>query len=618
MCGISGFYSLNQNFSREDLMRMSEQQKHRGPDADGIFIDDVCGLAHRRLSIIDLSEAANQPMTFNRYVMVYNGEVYNYREIARNFEKPLHTQSDSEVILRLFAQKNVEAVYQFNGMFAIAIYDRAEQALYLLRDRIGIKPLYYFWNGEQFAFASELKALQALPQLNLKVNRKAISDFLHLGYIPSNQSIYQNVYKLPAGAWLKLKGEDLIEKKYWNLPEKVYDTDTQSKLRMLNQEEEAKKQLRKLLESSINYRLISDVPLGVFLSGGIDSSTVTALAVQQSSQTVRTFSIGFEESKFNEAAYAKQVAQHLGTQHEELILSVERAKELIPKLLDIYDEPFADSSAVPTLLVSEMAKRQVSVALGGDGGDELFLGYGMYQWAERLQKPLWKSMRPALRGGFGLIKNARYQKAQQMLDYPDARNPFSHIFSQEQFFFSKRELRLLLKEAEDPQQYLHPDIERELSPMEKQAFFDLGAYLPDDLLTKVDRASMQHSLEARVPLLDHRIVEFALNLNPKLKYRKGESKYLLKQILYEFVPEKLFDRPKWGFSIPLGEWLQGDLRYLLEDTLSESNVSSCGIVDYSVVEKLKQQFFKGRTYLYNRLWVLMVLHQFMRKNKLSL
>jgi asparagine synthase (glutamine-hydrolysing) len=615
MCGITGFFSLQQNFSEGTLKHINNTIAHRGPDADGFFYDGICGLGHRRLSILDLSAGANQPMqSYNkRYWIAYNGEVYNYRELAKQIETPLRTTSDTEVMLELFSKLNLRSIYQFNGMFAFGLYDTQEQALYVVRDRIGVKPIYYYWDGQNFAFASELKALVDLPNFHKELNETAVSSFLHVGYVPAPHTIYKNIYKLATGSWLKIGKDGLHEGKFWDIHEKVYDKDTQERVALLNRLPEAKAQLKKLVHSSVNYRLISDVPVGVFLSGGIDSSLVSAVATKEANTQMQTFSIGFHENKFNEAPHAKAVAQALGTKHHEFIISVEEAKKIIPTLIDIYDEPYADSSAIPTLLLSQFTRPHVKVALGGDGGDELFLGYGMYQWASRLHSGFWSGLRSPLASTFRLSKKPRYQKAAALLSYGRKLEP-SHVFSQEQQFFSKKELDKILNRTLPAFQYGTPNLPRKLNHMEEQAFFDLQYYLPDDLLVKVDRATMRYGLEARVPLLDYRVIEFGLNLNPDLKYHKGTSKYLLKQLLYDYLPEKMFDRPKQGFAIPLVDWLKSDLKYLIDENLNSEVVKYYGIIKPEVVENLVAKYLKGNVYYYNRVWVLMLLHQFLRKN----
>lgn len=589
---------------------MTQLVSHRGPDAEGIFTDEICGLGHRRLSILDLSDKANQPMHSHdgRYVMVFNGEVYNYRDIAKELNLSLSTTSDSEVILEAFAKEGVQAVQRFNGMFAFAIYDKNLQELYIFRDRAGIKPLFYYWDGQNLAFASELKSLAALPQVSRTVSPVAVSQFLNLGYIPAPHTIYSNSYKMPAGSYMHISATGFQTHTYWSLGEVI-------SAREYTDETSAKVQLENLLSSSVQYQMISDVPLGIFLSGGIDSSLIAALAVKQSGNVINTFSIGFEDAKYSEASYAREVARHLGTSHHELIVMAGEARNLVETMMDVYDEPYADSSAIPTMLVSEFARRQVKVVLCGDGADELFFGYGMYQWAQRLAKPGMNFFKNPLSKVLKQGKQARYQKAADMLAYEETDYLPSHIFSQEQGFFSRKELKDLIGTA-----YLHNiclpalQVKKELTAMESQSVFDLQYYLPDDLLVKVDRASMQYGLEARVPYLDHHLIEFALNLSPELKFKNGVSKYLLKEVLYQYIPRQLFERPKKGFSIPLHEWLKKDLRYLLDDYLNESVVRKADIINYERVKALKREFLASNSYVYNRLWVLIVLHRFLIKH----
>lgn len=611
MCGITGYYSRS-TFPIHDLQTMTHLVSHRGPDAQGTFTDEVCGLGHRRLSILDLSDRANQPMYSHngRYVMVFNGEVYNFREIARELNLSLHTSSDSEVILEAFAKEGVQAVKRFNGMFAFAVYDKERQELFVFRDRIGIKPLFYYWDRQNFAFASELKSLANLSQVSKVISPVAVSQFLSLGYIPAPSTIYENIYKMPAGSYLHISDSGLDMHKYWSIGEAIA-------VREYTDEASAKAQLENLLESSVHYQLISDVPLGVFLSGGIDSSLITALARKHTGSTLNTFSIGLEESAYSEAEYARKVARHLGTTHHELIVTAGEARNLIETMMDVYDEPYADSSAIPTMLVSEFARQQVKVVLCGDGADELFFGYGMYQWAHRLAQPGMKFFKSPLSKVLRQGKQARYQKAASMLAYEETDDLPSHIFSQEQGFFSRKELQELVNSAYF-KEFCLPIIpgKRALTAMEGQSVFDMQYYLPDDLLVKVDRASMQYGLEARVPYLDHRVVEFALNLSPDLRYKNGISKYLLKEILYQYVPKQFFERPKRGFSIPLHEWLRKDLKHLLDEYLDERLLKQCGIVNYETVNKLKRDFLAGNSYVYNRLWVLIVLHRFLLRNSI--
>lgn len=624
MCGIAGFYSFNQVFTRTELDTMTTTLAHRGPDASGFYSDDVCSLGHRRLSILDLSENANQPMhsSDNRYVMVYNGEVYNYPEIAN--ELRLHhktvfkTSSDSEVILEAYAQYGTEFLKKLNGMFAIAIYDKVKKELFVCRDRMGIKPLYYFWDGENFAFASELKALTKLSFIPLELNRNAVYHFLHLGFIPSPQSIYKSIKKLNSATWVKISKGHLESREFWSINKNISD-------KIITKEKEAIVKLSDLLMSSVQYQIKSDVPFGVFLSGGIDSSLITANAVALSGVKVNTFSIGFEENKFNESAYAKSVANYLGTNHHEFIVSHQDATDMINTIFEAYSEPFADPSAIPTLLVSKLARKHVTVTLSGEGGDELLLGYGAYQWARRLNHPLIRNFRFQI--AHLLKKYSRnYKRHADYFLYPSAELQYSHILSQEQYYFTLSEIDTLLTKEfiSDSKTKLTEQLDRfgieiknlrrELTPMECQALFDLEFYLQGDLLTKVDRASMNFSLETRVPYLDHRIIEFTLNLSPDLKYRNNTSKYLLKEILYQSIPKKFFDRPKQGFAIPLAKWLRNDLYFLAEEALSENVIKKYNIVEYDQVEYLKKEFLNGKDFYYSRLWLLIILHKWLMKN----
>lgn len=615
MCGITGFLSFEQRFSEYHLRAMTDAVSHRGPDAEGFFFDGTVGLGHRRLSILDLSASANQPMhsADGQHVIVFNGEVYNFPEVAATYHITPRTTSDTEVILEAFAKHGIRSVDQLNGMFAFAVYQKTERTLWLCRDRLGIKPLFYFWDGTTFAFASELKSLLQLP-IPKKRNEAAIPEFLHRGFVPAPHTIFQHIYKLPPGHWLKVSATGLEQKCYWSLTDKITE-------RPLADEQTATTELEKLLTESVRYQLISDVPIGAFLSGGIDSSLVSALAARQLSQPLNTFSIGFAEAKKNEAPFARAVASHLKTNHHEFIVSQAEAKNLIETMLDIYDEPYADSSGLPTMLVSALARKHVGVVLTGDGGDELFHGYGMYRWAHRLAQPWARLLRRPLAATLSAGGQDRYRKAAALFNYSSEREVANHVFSQEQGFFSSTELQELLgtplANGTGPVNSALPNphaASRRLSASEKQSLFDLALYLPDDLLTKVDRASMHYGLEARVPLLDHRVVEFALNLSPTLKYRGGTMKYLLKQVLYQHLPAKLFDRPKQGFSIPLADWLRHDLRYLLEDYLSDAVVLRQGYADLPTVRRLRQEFSAGSDYPCNRLWTLMILHRWLEKN----
>ena len=617
MCGIAGFIS-SQKVEQKSLHQALSCLAHRGPDADGLYFNDGgnVGLGHRRLSILDLSDAANQPMTSasGRYVIIFNGEVYNFKEIARELKVSLRTTSDTEVILEAYAQWGPLFVNRMNGMFSIAIYDKKEDTIFLCRDRIGIKPIYYYQDDSLLAFASELKALEAMPEIKSRIslNYDSVLSFLHLGYVPAPDSIYKEIKKFPQGCTALLRAGQKIEiSRYWNPKEKIA-------AEIIVDEQQAVNLLHEKLKESVSKRLISDVPYGTFLSGGIDSSLVTAIASKLAPERLNTFSIGFSESAFNESSYAKAVANHLGTNHHEYILSEKEAVALVGDILPSYDEPFADSSAIPTMLVSKMASQQVKMILTGDGGDELFMGYGMYSWAERLNKPWMKGsaflVYPLLR--YSGIN--RFRRAAALFRFPAGEAIRDHIFSQEQYLFSNKELQQDLLKQSIGNYFSYKGMaatDRMLSAAEQQAFFDLTHYLPDDLLVKVDRASMRYGLECRVPLLDYEVVELALNVAPQLKMHPDGAKHLLKQVLYQYVPKSYFDRPKRGFSIPLVKWLKSDLKPLMMETLSPENLERHGIVKPAYVATLMDRYFKGEDYLYNRLWALLQLHLWLDKHK---
>jgi asparagine synthase (glutamine-hydrolysing) len=610
MCGIAGF--LSHQLQETHLSLITKRLEHRGPDAEGLFFNSQegfnVGLGHRRLSIIDLSAAANQPMVSQggRYTMIYNGEVYNFREIATEKlpDFSWRTQGDSEVILECFAHFGAASFEWFNGMFAFAIWDNQDNKLVVARDRIGIKPFYYYNEGREFVFASELKSLQVLLQ-NPVLNQAAITNFLYLGYIPQTQTIYSSCSKLLPGHYAVI-GKEGIEtiQPYWQL-EKHINTET------IKVESAAKKKLKNLMEESVQRCLISDVPLGIFLSGGIDSSLVAAIAQKHKKEKIKTFSIAFKEGRYDESGFAQQVADHVGSDHHKFTVGEEEGISIIHDFLNIYDEPFGDMSGIPTYLVSKLARKQVTVTLCGDGGDELFMGYGFYTWAERLANPLMKPFHPLIHK---LLYNAgknNYRSRSYLFKYEsDKLN--STIFSQCHGNWSLPETEQLLNGGFSYQfnEELLP-VKRKLTPAEQQSFFDIKNYLAEELLPKVDRASMQHGLEVRVPFLDSELIDFALNLDQSLKMNKGIQKYLLKEVLYDYVPAPLFDRPKWGFAVPMQEWLRGKLSYLVDDYLSPSKIEEAGVLNNAMVQDYIRKFRGGEYFRYHRIWLLIVLQKWL-------
>ena len=611
MCGLAGFYTSAPRFDHQDIKRMTDAQEHRGPDADGHFIsaDGLVGLGHRRLSILDLSESANQPMFSHNgdLVMIFNGEIYNYKEIASDLGGDFNTTGDSEVILEAFHRWGIDFLQRLNGMFVIMIYDKRDQTLWIARDRMGIKPLYYYEKDGDLAFASEIKGIRALgDQLDIRIDEQALSQFLHLAYIPAPRSVWRNIKKLPAASFMKVNVDGFTIKSYWSLKDQIQP-------KTYDDEDEALSKLRELVYSSVQYRMISDVPLGVFLSGGIDSSLVSAVAQQISSDPIKTFSIGFKDWANDESQHAKEVAGYLGTDHHQFFVSEKEVMDEMEHIIHTYDEPFADSSSVPTMLVSKLAREQVTVTLSGDGGDESFMGYGFYNWAERLDHPLMKIGRGVFKNLLG-IGPSRFKRVSRLLDYDRHTDLRSHIYSQELYAFAIDELaRIQTWGAEKFEWVAENGLERKLSAAEKQAYFDMHHYLPDDLLVKVDRASMRFSLEDRVPLLDHRIIAFALNVDQDLKLRGGQMKYLLKQLLYQHIPASYFDRPKWGFGMPLNKWLAGDLSYLIDEYLAREKVDRYGLIRSAEVQSLVSRFRAGEEYLYFRLWLLIILHRWLDK-----
>lgn len=610
MCGIAGFF--NTGYARTDLEKMTDRLTHRGPDAKGYYYnrEEGIGLGHRRLSILDLSEAGNQPFYSrdDRYVMVFNGEVYNFREIASKFNiKPL-SHSDTEIIIELFALKGIGAINELNGMFALAIWDKQDKKLFLVRDRIGIKPIYYYVADNKVLFASELKAIEFFPQKK-EINHDSVYHFLHLGYIPGSETIYRNYYKLKPGQYAVVDKNGIEVQSYWKVEDSILPES-------LRDEQSALAKLSELVKSSVEYCMISDVPLGIFLSGGVDSSLVAATAQSLSTQSIKTFSIGFKEAKFNESAYARRVANHIHSDHHEFTVTEQEAIELVDSLLDAYDEPYADSSAIPTMMVSKLARSQVTVALSGDGGDELFMGYGFYYWARRLQNPLISAFRKPIASILNSSGKSRLERAAKMFEYPSAGRRKSHIFSQEQYYFSEAELdKFLIKPAHSELDECIDMRTRRMSWAEEQSIFDIKNYLPEDLLVKTDRASMKYGLEVRVPLLDHRITEFAVNLDENLKLRNGTGKYLLKQVLYQYVPKEIFDRPKWGFAVPLSKWLRTDLNFLFDKYLNKEVISEAGFIKPAIAEELKTRFLTGKDFLHTRLWALILLHKWYKEKR---
>ncbi|MCX8020061.1 MAG: asparagine synthase (glutamine-hydrolyzing) [Chitinophagaceae bacterium] len=609
MCGIAGFLSYRLN--KEDLEKMTSALKHRGPDAEGYFFDpqNRIGLGHRRLSIIDLTEAANQPFysRCGRYVMIYNGEVYNFRDIAAKYRIQPRTTSDTEIILEAFVQKGIDCVHDFNGMFAIAIWDTQEKKLWLIRDRFGVKPLVYYDNGKELVFASELKALMCLP-LPKEISLPALQDYLFLEYIPNAKSIFKNYYKLPNGCYLTADASDpdklnIQIHRYYHFREKIAPRPLPER-----NENETLDELESLLSSSIRYRQISDVPIGAFLSGGTDSSLICALFQKQNHLPVNTFTIGFDVAKFNESHYAEEVAGVLKTNHKTKFLSAKSSIDLVERITEFCDEPFAVPSIIPTFLVSHESRKHVTVALSGDGGDELFMGYGYYGLYRQIKNIF--RLDPGI--GRRLIKNIfsllgnRYQRASRLFELP-SHGLMAHLWSEQQYMFSEKEIKKLLNIKCTELSILHTweEIDRlSLHDFEKISLFDIEQYLAHNLLFKMDSASMANSLEVRNPYLDYRLVEFCFNLPLHYKIRNGTAKYLMKKLLERYLPHHLIYRRKWGFPAPIGDWLMRELSYLVDKWLNMERIKKQGIFNEKTISALIPQFRSGKKYHDKRIWSL--------------
>jgi asparagine synthase (glutamine-hydrolysing) len=621
---------------------MVDTLRHRGPDANGVWTDAEAGVAlgHTRLSIIDLSPAGAQPMVSScgRFVLSYNGEVYNAPELRAELEargRKFRGHSDTEVMVEGFAVWGVrETVERLIGMFAFAAWDRSSRTLTLGRDRLGIKPLYWGHVDGAFVFASELKALRTVPGWRGEIDRNALAAFLRYGYVPAPMSIYAGIEKLAPGTLL-LCGEDgkIARASYWSLS----DVAARGQAAQLDVSDEAvREMLEALLADAVRRRMIADVPLGMFLSGGIDSSTVAALMQANSAQPVRTFSIGFRERAYDEAAQAREVAAHLGTDHTELYVTPAEARAVIPRLQDIYDEPFADSSQIPTYLLSEMTRRHVTVALSGDGGDELFAGYNRYGQGlalAKMMRTLPRPVRRAMAGAMTAVSPGAWDYAARLV--PSDKRPrqagekmhkLAGVLLEEDATGYHRRLATqsaegasLVEGAGEPDESLYAEDIRErfADEMSWLQYVDTLTYLPDDILTKVDRASMAVALEVRVPLLDHRVVELSWRLPARFKRRAGAGKWLLRQIAYKYVPKTLLDRPKMGFAVPLDDWLRGPLKEWAADLLDPAALKREGLLAAAPIAKTWDAHQSGARNAHGFLWNVLMFEAWNASNQAS-
>ncbi len=648
MCGIAGFVVNHE--SKLDLTsitkKMADMISHRGPDDSGVWVDETSQVAfgHKRLSILDLSMAGHQPMNSKccRYTLIFNGEIYNHKDIRIKLQETSASlldwkgHSDTETLLAAIVNWGVEkTLNECVGMFAIALWDRDEEILTLARDRLGEKPLYYGWQNNTFMFGSELKALKVHPDFIGEIDRNSLTLFLRYNYIPAPYSIYKGISKLSPGSFLQfpIKNKELISvTPYWSLTQVAVN----GQRKPLNcSDGEAVSLLENCLGDAIEDQLIADVPLGAFLSGGVDSSLIVSMMKDRSTKPIKTFTIGFDESEFNEAGHAKEIAKHIGTEHSELYISPQDALDVIPQLPQLYDEPFADSSQIPTFLVAKMASSEVKVVLSGDGGDELFGGYNRYLWSRSIRnKTSWmpKSVLHGLGYTLGKISTPTWDRinnstsglipsqyrvakmgdkihkvARQLTvntDFDLYRGLVSQWQNPADIVIGGNELDLQI--TEEGIEKISEDIEH------RMMFMDTSTYLPDDILCKVDRASMGVSLEARVPLLNHNVVELAWQMPLHMKIRDGQSKWVLRELLYRHIPKKLIDRPKQGFALPIDAWLRGPLREWAESLLEETRLKNEGFFHPRPIRIAWEEHLKGNN-MHNQLWGILMFQAWLEK-----
>nr|MBA3785947.1 asparagine synthase (glutamine-hydrolyzing) [Acidobacteriota bacterium] len=617
MCGIAGWANLDskkssQNASEAVLHSMCERMKHRGPDSEGLWLENGVALGMRRLSIIDL-HTGEQPIYSEdkSIVVVMNGELYNFREVRTDLEKRGHkfeTNTDTEILPHLYEEYGEAMLEQINGMFTFALWDKNKKKLLIARDRFGEKPLYYGVFDGKLIFASEPKVLLENPAVNAEIDQDALRQYLSFDYVPAPASIYKNIYKLPAAHFLTLENGEMKTRRYWNLTfHKNGNTPTIEK---------AATDLRELLADAVRMRLVSDVPLGILLSGGVDSSTVAAFATQFSTEKVKTFSIGFEEDSFDESKFARQVATHLGTEHYEDKLSVEKAADLISEIGTWLDEPMSDGSLIPTFLLSRFVRKYVTVALGGDGGDEIFAGYPMY-FGHKMAR-VYDSIPRFLRSGLiePIVNNLPVSTKNLSFDYKAKRfiaaSKYDVVTRHHSWFgsFSIDAQKNLL--SKDVLANTSDDIYRgakdllkitdAATEIERMQFLDMNFYMAEDILTKVDRASMAVSLEVRAPFLDPRVAQFAASLPLEYKLKGSTGKYILKKAVEPLLPKNILQRPKKGFGIPIAEWLKNRLNPLMHDLLAPERLKNHGLFDEKYVQKLIKEHETGAASHHKQLW----------------
>jgi asparagine synthase (glutamine-hydrolysing) len=649
MCGIAGFFTPPRIKSSAEMTAevtvMTDAIRLRGPDDAGAWVEPEVGVAlgHRRLAILDLSPLGHQPMASvdGRYVMVFNGEIYNYRQLRAELETygfVWRGHSDTEVMLAACCQWGIRgALQRFNGMFAFAVWDKDQRELTLARDRMGEKPLYYGWLGDRLVFASELKAIRALPGFQAGINRDALCAQLRFNYIPDPWCIYKGLRKLPPGGMITVTSPyDKHEPElYWNLRQ-VIEQGLDQPFR--GSEREAVDTFEDLLKEAVSLRMVADVPLGAFLSGGVDSSLIVAMMQAQSAQPVRTFTIGFDAAEYNEAHFAKEVAQHLRTEHTEMMVTGKDALEVIPQLPSLYDEPFSDYSQIPTYLVCKMARQHVTVALSGDAGDELFGGYERYFVGRELwnkfawMPPLLKravaagmtALPPGALNTLGTLARPILPRRLRHVPFGDKLHKLAEVVSapgMEKLYLTlmshwKRPEEIVIGGRDQDTSITNTEGWPRVSDFtHRMMHLDMETYLPGDILTKVDRAAMGVSLETRIPLLDTRLIEFAWSIPFSMKVHEGQGKWLMRETLYRHVPKALIDRPKRGFGVPLEHWLRGELRDWAEDLLSESRLNREGYFQAAPIRKKWQEHLRGTRNWHFYLWDVLMFQAWLSDQK---
>jgi asparagine synthase (glutamine-hydrolysing) len=620
MCAIVGFNSINKNNILNDMLDMVN---HRGPDDRGIYKDDFISLGHNRLSILDLSNHGHQPMIFDDLVIVYNGEVYNFQDIKQELVLlgyEFFSDTDTEVVLKAYHRWGIKAVDKFIGMFAIVIYNKTKQELTLIRDRVGVKPLYYFIDDDKFVFASELKPIMLYSD-NLSINSNSLQEYFQLGYIPHNLTIFNNCFKLPAGHYgvFNLKNHKLKIEQYWSiLPYFDKPKFQKTEIELINE-------LEKLLISACMYRTVSDVPIGVFLSGGIDSSIVAAI-LQKHYGNIQTFTVGFKEKSYNESEDAKEIANHIGSIHTDKILDSKKTGEIFENYTNIYDEPFGNYGGIPAIFVSTLAKENnIKVVLVGDGGDEIFCGYHSYHNNYFIGKQIFR-LSPLVRKLLSMasvkylkkivkIKGLtnRYNQLDSLLKSSFKAKDWQDLHIKSQFSYNTKRVKKLLVDNSRIHTFLKH--QKKLHPVEQMMLYDYHVSMVDNILVSTDRATMSVSIEGREPLLDHRIAEFMAQVPIELKYKDGDKKYLLKKVLARYLPESMIEKPKRGFGIPMLEWFGGDLRYIFEKYFQQHKLKQHNLLNTKYILKQHKKLLNNKEINVSRLWLVLVFQMWYEKYK---